>query len=203
MKHYYNKKNRNRNVFYTVIKVSTVIFDQFNVLLNKCIKLLYSAVSYSATNSSSLGLCCLVFLRWLVLWVWKSMLRFSPHQSSSLDLVWDSWLHQTHLSHILMLHYQEHCQYVNELNHTHIYIYIYMHTNINLHYVWHFIALINSVECLAATFPKVLNRRCVEAAVLTGLALNCTINRKSLFDRKHYFYADMPVSSLSCTHIDA
>ncbi len=80
---------------------------------------------------------------------------------------------------------------------------LHTHTNINLHYVCHFIALINSVECLAATFPKVLNRRCVEAAVLTGLALNCTINRKSLFDRKHYFYADMPVSSLSCTHIDA
>ncbi|XP_016148065.1 glutamyl-tRNA(Gln) amidotransferase subunit B, mitochondrial [Sinocyclocheilus grahami] len=44
---------------------------------------------------------------------------------------------------------------------------------------------------LPGTLP-VLNRRCVAAAVLTGLALNCTINRKSLFDRKHYFYADMP-----------
>lgn len=44
---------------------------------------------------------------------------------------------------------------------------------------------------LPGTLP-VLNRRCVEAAVLTGLALNCTINKKSLFDRKHYFYADMP-----------
>lgn len=39
-----------------------------------------------------------------------------------------------------------------------------------------------------------LNRRCVEAAVMTGLALNCTINKKSYFDRKHYFYADLPVS---------
>ncbi|KAK2817208.1 hypothetical protein Q5P01_025399 [Channa striata] len=44
---------------------------------------------------------------------------------------------------------------------------------------------------LPGTLP-VLNRRCVEAAVMTGLALNCTINRKSLFDRKHYFYADLP-----------
>ncbi|XP_068178031.1 glutamyl-tRNA(Gln) amidotransferase subunit B, mitochondrial [Antennarius striatus] len=41
------------------------------------------------------------------------------------------------------------------------------------------------------TLP-VLNKSCVEAAVMTGLALDCTINRKSLFDRKHYFYADLP-----------
>lgn len=41
------------------------------------------------------------------------------------------------------------------------------------------------------TLP-VLNRRCVEAAVLTALALNCHVNRVSHFDRKHYFYADMP-----------
>ncbi|XP_040822757.1 glutamyl-tRNA(Gln) amidotransferase subunit B, mitochondrial isoform X1 [Ochotona curzoniae] len=44
---------------------------------------------------------------------------------------------------------------------------------------------------LPGTLP-VLNRRCVEAAVMTGLALNCHINQKSLFDRKHYFYADLP-----------
>ena len=41
------------------------------------------------------------------------------------------------------------------------------------------------------TLP-VLNRRCVEAAVLTGLALDCEINQVSFFDRKHYFYADLP-----------
>ncbi|XP_057350229.1 glutamyl-tRNA(Gln) amidotransferase subunit B, mitochondrial isoform X2 [Manis pentadactyla] len=50
---------------------------------------------------------------------------------------------------------------------------------------------------LSKCFPTplsglVLNRRCVEAAVMTGLALNCHINKKSLFDRKHYFYADLP-----------
>ncbi|XP_027013694.1 glutamyl-tRNA(Gln) amidotransferase subunit B, mitochondrial [Tachysurus fulvidraco] len=44
---------------------------------------------------------------------------------------------------------------------------------------------------LPGTLP-VLNRRCVEAAVMTGLALKCKINTKSLFDRKHYFYADLP-----------
>ncbi|XP_046684541.1 glutamyl-tRNA(Gln) amidotransferase subunit B, mitochondrial isoform X2 [Homalodisca vitripennis] len=38
----------------------------------------------------------------------------------------------------------------------------------------------------------VLNRSCVEAGVLTALALNCTLNPVSTFDRKHYFYADLP-----------
>ncbi|XP_036914304.1 glutamyl-tRNA(Gln) amidotransferase subunit B, mitochondrial [Sturnira hondurensis] len=60
----------------------------------------------------------------------------------------------------------------------------------------HFVAPPNSLvsffdASLPGTLP-VLNRRCVEAAVMTGLALNCRINKKSLFDRKHYFYADLP-----------
>uniref|UniRef100_A0A5S6QLX1 Glutamyl-tRNA(Gln) amidotransferase subunit B, mitochondrial n=1 Tax=Trichuris muris TaxID=70415 RepID=A0A5S6QLX1_TRIMR len=38
----------------------------------------------------------------------------------------------------------------------------------------------------------VLNRRCVEAAVQTAIALNCTVAQVSTFDRKHYFYADQP-----------
>uniref|UniRef100_A0A3B5Q331 Cytochrome c oxidase assembly factor PET112 homolog n=1 Tax=Xiphophorus maculatus TaxID=8083 RepID=A0A3B5Q331_XIPMA len=53
----------------------------------------------------------------------------------------------------------------------------------------------SSVSFFDASLPgtlPVLNRRCVEAAVMTGLALNCTINKKSVFDRKHYFYADLP-----------
>ena len=42
-----------------------------------------------------------------------------------------------------------------------------------------------------------LNKKCVEAAVLTSLALNCKLNPVSTFDRKHYFYPDLPVSCVS------
>lgn len=44
---------------------------------------------------------------------------------------------------------------------------------------------------LPGTMP-VLNRNCVEIAVKTALSLNCRISLKSSFDRKHYFYGDMP-----------
>ncbi|XP_069686589.1 glutamyl-tRNA(Gln) amidotransferase subunit B, mitochondrial [Periplaneta americana] len=44
---------------------------------------------------------------------------------------------------------------------------------------------------IPGTLP-VLNRRCVEAGVFTALALSCRVNPISLFDRKHYFYADLP-----------
>ena len=59
-----------------------------------------------------------------------------------------------------------------------------------------FLAAPNSVvsyfdASLPGTLP-VLNRRCVVAAVQTGLALNCKIASQCQFDRKHYFYADMP-----------
>jgi aspartyl-tRNA(Asn)/glutamyl-tRNA(Gln) amidotransferase subunit B len=37
-----------------------------------------------------------------------------------------------------------------------------------------------------------LNRRVVEMAVRTGLALGCTIKEKSVFARKNYFYPDLP-----------
>lgn len=39
----------------------------------------------------------------------------------------------------------------------------------------------------------VLSRHCIRAAVRTGLALKCRIPEQSSFQRKHYFYADMPL----------
>src|SRR5579863_3378082 len=38
----------------------------------------------------------------------------------------------------------------------------------------------------------VINRECVKQAVRTGLGLNAKINLKSVFDRKNYFYPDLP-----------
>lgn len=38
----------------------------------------------------------------------------------------------------------------------------------------------------------VLNKAVIEKAVRMGLALNCQINRFNAFDRKNYFYADLP-----------
>lgn len=44
---------------------------------------------------------------------------------------------------------------------------------------------------LPGSLPK-LNREVVEKAIRIGLALNCTINQHNFFDRKNYFYADLP-----------
>src|SRR6478672_6516441 len=51
------------------------------------------------------------------------------------------------------------------------------------------------VSLVDAAMPgmlPVINRRCVEQAVRTGLGLKAQINLKSLFDRKNYFYPDLP-----------
>ena len=44
---------------------------------------------------------------------------------------------------------------------------------------------------LPGALPK-LNKQVVAKAVKMGLALNCTINQTNYFDRKNYFYADLP-----------
>ncbi|KAF8231413.1 glutamyl-tRNA amidotransferase [Tricholoma matsutake] len=41
------------------------------------------------------------------------------------------------------------------------------------------------------TLPK-LNQKCVDLALRTALALQCDIQPRSSFDRKHYFYSDLP-----------
>src|SRR5215472_9002467 len=51
------------------------------------------------------------------------------------------------------------------------------------------------VSTVDAAFPgmlPVINQHCVEQAVKTGLGLNAAINMASVFDRKNYFYADLP-----------
>lgn len=44
---------------------------------------------------------------------------------------------------------------------------------------------------MPGTLP-LLNRRVVEFAIRTGIATNCTITQNNKFDRKNYFYPDLP-----------
>ncbi len=51
------------------------------------------------------------------------------------------------------------------------------------------------VSLVDAAMPgmlPVINEFCVEQAVRTGLGLKAEINRRSVFDRKNYFYPDLP-----------
>ena len=53
----------------------------------------------------------------------------------------------------------------------------------------------SQVSFVDAAFPgmlPVINRECVAQAVRTGLGLNARIHLVSRFDRKNYFYADLP-----------
>ncbi len=53
----------------------------------------------------------------------------------------------------------------------------------------------SNVSTIDAAMPgmlPVLNKKCVEQAVLTGLGLEAKINNYSVFDRKNYFYPDLP-----------
>ena len=47
------------------------------------------------------------------------------------------------------------------------------------------------VAALPGTLP-VMNRRAVEMSALVGLALHCTVARHCRWDRKNYFYPDLP-----------
>src|SRR5271169_4825582 len=51
------------------------------------------------------------------------------------------------------------------------------------------------VSLVDAAMPgmlPVINEECVRQAVRSGLGLNAQINRRSVFDRKNYFYPDLP-----------
>jgi len=51
------------------------------------------------------------------------------------------------------------------------------------------------VSLVDSAFPgmlPVINEYCVQQAIKTGLGLNAKINLYSVFDRKNYFYADLP-----------
>ena len=51
------------------------------------------------------------------------------------------------------------------------------------------------VSFIDAAFPgmlPVVNEKCIEQCVKTGMGLNAVINKYSRFDRKNYFYADLP-----------
>ena len=52
-----------------------------------------------------------------------------------------------------------------------------------------------NVSLVDAAMPgmlPVINEECIRQAIRTGLGLNARINRRSVFDRKNYFYPDLP-----------
>jgi aspartyl-tRNA(Asn)/glutamyl-tRNA(Gln) amidotransferase subunit B len=53
-------------------------------------------------------------------------------------------------------------------------------------------AHVSLVDAAMPGMLPVINEECVRQAVRTGLGLNARINLKSVFDRKNYFYPDLP-----------
>jgi len=53
-------------------------------------------------------------------------------------------------------------------------------------------AHVSFVDAAMPGMLPVINRYCVEQAVRTGLGLKAKINKRSTFDRKNYFYPDLP-----------
>ena len=53
----------------------------------------------------------------------------------------------------------------------------------------------SQVSLIDAAMPgmlPVINKFCIEQAVKSGIGLNAKINKRSIFDRKNYFYQDLP-----------
>ncbi|RAK69150.1 Asp-tRNA(Asn)/Glu-tRNA(Gln) amidotransferase subunit GatB [Phenylobacterium kunshanense] len=53
-------------------------------------------------------------------------------------------------------------------------------------------AQVSLVDAAMPGMLPVINRHCVEQAIKTGLGLKAQINERSRFDRKNYFYPDLP-----------
>ena len=53
-------------------------------------------------------------------------------------------------------------------------------------------ANVSLVDSAMPGMLPVINEKCIEQAVRTGLGLKAKINLRSVFDRKNYFYADLP-----------
>ncbi len=51
---------------------------------------------------------------------------------------------------------------------------------------------VSLVDCALPGMLPTINEKCVEQAVKTGLGINGKINLVSIFDRKNYFYPDLP-----------
>ncbi|MDP6121360.1 MAG: Asp-tRNA(Asn)/Glu-tRNA(Gln) amidotransferase subunit GatB [Rhodospirillales bacterium] len=53
-------------------------------------------------------------------------------------------------------------------------------------------AQVSLVDAAMPGMLPVVNRHCIDQAVKTGLGLRAKINKRSVFERKNYFYADLP-----------
>src|SRR5499427_58517 len=53
-------------------------------------------------------------------------------------------------------------------------------------------AQVSLVDAAMPGMLPVINKFCVEQAVRTGLGLKAKVNLNSVFDRKNYFYPDLP-----------
>ena len=51
---------------------------------------------------------------------------------------------------------------------------------------------VSLVDCGMPGALPVINEYCIDQAIITGLSLNAEVNKISVFDRKNYFYPDLP-----------